>query len=63
MQNRDGDTIGVLQPIDRKLKADLRITPTNALSITQAYSDWELQIVRSLAAQAAISSTRQRQTI
>jgi HD-GYP domain-containing protein (c-di-GMP phosphodiesterase class II) len=58
MQNRDGDTIGVLQLIDRKLKADLRITPTNALSITQAYSDWELQIVRSLAAQAAISIER-----
>jgi HD-GYP domain-containing protein (c-di-GMP phosphodiesterase class II) len=60
MQNRDGDTIGVLQLIDRKLKADLRITPTNALSITQAYSDWELQIVRSLAAQAAISIERDR---
>jgi HD-GYP domain-containing protein (c-di-GMP phosphodiesterase class II) len=58
MQNRDGDTIGVLQLLDRKLKADLRITPTNALSITQAYSDWELQIVRSLAAQAAISIER-----
>jgi HD-GYP domain-containing protein (c-di-GMP phosphodiesterase class II) len=60
MQNRDGDTIGVLQLIDRKLKADLRITPTNALSITQSYSDWELQIVRSLAAQAAISIERDR---
>ncbi len=58
MQNRDGDTIGVLQLIDRKVKADLRITPTNALSITQAYSDWELQIARSLAAQAAISIER-----
>jgi HD-GYP domain-containing protein (c-di-GMP phosphodiesterase class II) len=58
MQNRDGDTIGVLQLIDRKLTADLRITPTNALSITQAYSDWEQQIVRSLAAQAAISIER-----
>jgi HD-GYP domain-containing protein (c-di-GMP phosphodiesterase class II) len=60
MQNRDGDTIGVLQLIDRKLKSDLRITPTNALSITQAYSDWELQIVHSLAAQAAISIERDR---
>jgi HD-GYP domain-containing protein (c-di-GMP phosphodiesterase class II) len=58
MQNRDGETIGVLQLIDRKLKADFRITPENALSITQPYSEWEQQIVRSLAAQAAISIER-----
>ncbi len=58
MQNRDGETIGVLQLIDRKLKADLQITPANALSITQPYSDWEQQIVRSLASQAAISIER-----
>jgi HD-GYP domain-containing protein (c-di-GMP phosphodiesterase class II) len=58
MQNRDGETIGVLQLIDRKLNADLRITPENALSITQPYSEWEQQIVRSLASQAAISIER-----
>lgn len=58
MQNRDGETIGVLQLIDRKLTADLKVTPTNALSITQPYSDWEQQIVRSLASQAAISIER-----
>ncbi len=58
MQNRDGETIGVLQLIDRKLKADLRITPENAVSITQPYSEWEQQIVRSLASQAAISIER-----
>jgi HD-GYP domain-containing protein (c-di-GMP phosphodiesterase class II) len=58
MQNRDGETIGVLQLIDRKLKADLQITPANALSITQPYSEWEQQIVRSLASQAAISIER-----
>ena len=58
MQNRDGETIGVLQLIDRKLNADFRITPTNALSITQPYSDWEQQIVRALASQAAISIER-----
>jgi HD-GYP domain-containing protein (c-di-GMP phosphodiesterase class II) len=58
MQNRDGETIGVLQLIDRKLKADLRITPENALSITQPYSAWEQQILRSLASQAAISIER-----
>jgi len=58
MQNREGETIGVLQLIDRKLKADLQITPENALSITQPYSNWEQQIVRSLASQAAISIER-----
>ncbi len=58
MQNRDGETIGVLQLIDRKLSADLRITPENALSITKSYSEWEQQIVRSLASQAAISIER-----
>jgi HD-GYP domain-containing protein (c-di-GMP phosphodiesterase class II) len=58
MQNREGETIGVLQLIDRKLKADLQITPENALSVTQPYSEWEQQIVRSLASQAAISIER-----
>jgi HD-GYP domain-containing protein (c-di-GMP phosphodiesterase class II) len=58
MQNREGETIGVLQLIDRKLRADLQITPDNALSITQPYSEWEQQIVRSLASQAAISIER-----
>ncbi len=58
MQNRDGETIGVLQLINRKLTADVQITPVNALSITQPYSDWEQQIVRSLANQAAISIER-----
>jgi HD-GYP domain-containing protein (c-di-GMP phosphodiesterase class II) len=58
MQNRDGETIGVLQSIDRKLSADVRITPENALSVTQPYSEWEQQILRSLASQAAISIER-----
>jgi HD-GYP domain-containing protein (c-di-GMP phosphodiesterase class II) len=58
MQNGDGETIGVLQLIDRKLKADLQITPENALSVTQPYSNWEQQIIRSLASQAAISIER-----
>jgi HD-GYP domain-containing protein (c-di-GMP phosphodiesterase class II) len=58
MQNRDGETIGVLQLIDRKLKADFRITANNARSITQPYSAWEQQLVRSLASQAAISIER-----
>jgi HD-GYP domain-containing protein (c-di-GMP phosphodiesterase class II) len=58
MQNREGETIGVLQLIDRKLKADIQITPENALCVTQPYSDWEQQIIRSLASQAAISIER-----
>jgi HD-GYP domain-containing protein (c-di-GMP phosphodiesterase class II) len=58
MQNREGETIGVLQLIDRKLQADARITPANALCVTQPYSEWEQQIVRSLASQAAISIER-----
>jgi HD-GYP domain-containing protein (c-di-GMP phosphodiesterase class II) len=58
MQNRDGETIGVLQLIDRKLNAQLQITPDNALSITQPYSDWERRLCCSLAAQAAISIER-----
>jgi HD-GYP domain-containing protein (c-di-GMP phosphodiesterase class II) len=58
MQNREGETIGVLQLINRKLTHDIRITPDNALAVTQSYSQWEEQIVRSLAAQAAISIER-----
>jgi HD-GYP domain-containing protein (c-di-GMP phosphodiesterase class II) len=58
MQNQEGDTIGVLQLINRKQQADLIITPANALSITQAYSSWEQQIISSLASQAAISIER-----
>lgn len=58
MQNREGETIGVLQLIDRKLQAHLQINPENALLITQPYSDWEQQIIRSLASQAAISIER-----
>ncbi len=58
MQNREGETIGVLQLIDRKLQAHLQINPENAFLITQPYSDWEQQIIRSLASQAAISIER-----
>lgn len=63
MQNRDGETIGVLQLISRKHTAKLQITPENALSITQPYSDWEQQIIRSLASQAAISIERNHLTL
>lgn len=58
MQNREGETIGVLQLINRKFAGEIRITPDNALSVTQGYSDWEQQIIRSLASQAAISIER-----
>jgi HD-GYP domain-containing protein (c-di-GMP phosphodiesterase class II) len=58
MQNGEGETIGVLQLIDRKLQPDAIITPANALCVTQPYSEWEQQIVRSLASQAAISIER-----
>ena len=58
MQNRHGETIGILQLINRKHTAKLQITPENTLSLTQAYSDWEQQIIRSLASQAAISIER-----
>jgi HD-GYP domain-containing protein (c-di-GMP phosphodiesterase class II) len=58
MQNQKGETIGVLQLINRKLAPDLVITVENAPEITQPFSDWEERVVRSLASQAAISIER-----
>ncbi|MGB7892849.1 MAG: HD domain-containing phosphohydrolase [Microcoleus sp.] len=58
MQNRQGETIGVLQLINRKTKADTMLTADNAWESTQQYSEWEERIVRSLASQAAISIER-----
>ncbi|MEG5173794.1 HD domain-containing phosphohydrolase [Microcoleus sp. B3-D7] len=58
MQNRQGDTIGVLQLINRKTKAETVLTADNAWESTQQYSEWEERIVRSLASQAAISIER-----
>lgn len=58
MQNRQGETIGVLQLINRKTKADTVLTAENAWESTQRYSEWEERIVRSLASQAAISIER-----
>ncbi|MEG3911322.1 HD domain-containing phosphohydrolase [Microcoleus sp. w1-18aA5] len=58
MQNRQGETIGVLQLINRKTKADTVLTANNAWESTQQYSEWEERIVRSLASQAAISIER-----
>ncbi len=58
MQNQAGETIGVLQLINRKQQADQIITPVNALTITQTYSAGEQQIIAALASQAAISIER-----
>ena len=58
MQNRQGETIGVLQLINRKTKAETMLTAENAWESTQKYSEWEERIVRSLASQAAISIER-----
>ncbi|HBB33262.1 MAG TPA: phosphohydrolase [Cyanobacteria bacterium UBA8803] len=58
MQQPDGEVIGVLQLINRKVRADVVFTTENALSLTQPYSDWEQRVVRSLASQAAISIQR-----
>lgn len=58
MQNRQGETIGVLQLINRKTKAETVLTAENAWESTQHYSEWEERVVRSLASQAAISIER-----
>lgn len=58
MQDQDGEIIGVLQLINRKVKPDLVITTENSMVVTQPYSQWEERIVRSLASQAAISIER-----
>jgi len=58
MQEQDGEVIGVLQLINRKVKSDIVITTENAMQVTQPYSEWEERIVRSLTSQAAISIER-----
>lgn len=58
MQNQDGETIGVLQLINRKSSPEVTITAENALDVIQPYSDWEARVLRSLASQAAISIER-----
>ncbi len=58
MQNREGETIGVLQLINRKVKPDILVNQDNAETVTQVYTDWEERILRSLASQAAISIER-----
>lgn len=58
MQNNEGEIIGVLQLLNRKLRADIKITPDNATDVTVPYSHWEEAILRSLASQAAVSIER-----
>ncbi|MBF2027195.1 MAG: GAF domain-containing protein [Oscillatoriales cyanobacterium C42_A2020_001] len=58
MQNQKGETIGVLQLINRKISPESVITPENVLEVAQPFSEWEERIVRSLASQAAISIER-----
>lgn len=58
MQNRQGDIMGVLQLINRKIKAHEILTIENTSELTQPYSQWEERLVRSLASQAAISIER-----
>ncbi len=58
MQNRQGEMMGVLQLINRKIRPDVTVTAENVLEVTQPYSEWEERIVRSLASQVAISLER-----
>ncbi|MBD2540398.1 HD family phosphohydrolase [Coleofasciculus sp. FACHB-SPT36] len=58
MQDGEGEIIGVLQLINRKVNRDGIVTPENVLNVTQPYSAWEERVVRSLASQAAISIER-----
>lgn len=58
MQNREGETIGVLQLLNRKKKRDIVLGPENVMEATQAYAEWETRIVRFLASQAGISIER-----
>jgi HD-GYP domain-containing protein (c-di-GMP phosphodiesterase class II) len=58
MQDQEGNIIGVLQLINRKMKKDIILTPENTLQFTKGYAINEEKIVRSLASQAAISIER-----
>ncbi|NES96885.1 MAG: GAF domain-containing protein [Desertifilum sp. SIO1I2] len=58
MQNQEGEITGVLQLINRKIQPNVALTEENTLLLTKAYSEWEENIVRSLASQAAISIER-----
>jgi HD-GYP domain-containing protein (c-di-GMP phosphodiesterase class II) len=58
MTNQEGETIGVLQLINRKQRSGTNISQANAIAETQSYSSWEEKIITTLASQAAISIER-----
>lgn len=58
MQDQEGEIIGVLQLINRKICPTDIINPENVTKITQSFTDWEERIIKSLASQAAISIER-----
>jgi HD-GYP domain-containing protein (c-di-GMP phosphodiesterase class II) len=58
MRDQNGQIIGVLQLINRKIAPDLKIVANNAYDYTQCYSEFEQRILISLASQAAISIER-----
>jgi HD-GYP domain-containing protein (c-di-GMP phosphodiesterase class II) len=60
MKNSQGETIGVLQLINRKLDPDLKIEIANARTYTQSFPKWQQEVIQSLASQAAISIERDR---
>ncbi len=58
MRNSEGDTTGVLQLINRKIRPDTVVTIDNVQETTQPFSAWEQRIVSLLASQAAIAIER-----
>ncbi|MDY6938492.1 MAG: HD domain-containing phosphohydrolase [Cyanobacteriota bacterium] len=60
MRDRQGETIGVLQLLNRKKKPEFLLKPENVQEVTQPFSDWEERVVRSLTSQAGISIERDR---
>ncbi|NJN75095.1 MAG: GAF domain-containing protein [Synechococcaceae cyanobacterium RL_1_2] len=58
MQDQEGEIIGVIQLLNRKIDGETTLTLDNVYDVTVAYSEWEERIIRSLASQAAISIER-----
>ncbi|MFG3817353.1 HD domain-containing phosphohydrolase [Limnothrix redekei LRLZ20PSL1] len=58
MQNLNGETIGVLQLINRKTDPRVIVDPWNAMEVTRPYTEWEERVVQALASLAAISIER-----
>lgn len=58
MQNLNGETIGVLQLINRKVHPHVIVDAWNAMDSTRPYTEWEERVVQALASLAAISIER-----